>query len=173
MGTTKDNFDFRALVHEASRYGFRYWSRACRFLGVARRDREIAASQWPRVRGGRCCTAIRPMADTASIPVWRTPPISGGNWLRCCEELGPELLDTYDEERRPVFISTARDFIEKAIESDRDFLAAYDPVTDKAAFAIRVAGACVRCSVGGAFVRAELRGSPIVTRANSRAPSAY
>jgi hypothetical protein len=26
------------------------------------------------------------------------------------------LLDTYDEERRPVFRSTARDFIERAIE---------------------------------------------------------
>lgn len=47
---------------------------------------------------------------------------------------GERLLDTYDEERRPVFISTARDFIEKAIESDRAFLETFDPERDKDAF---------------------------------------
>jgi 4-hydroxyisophthalate hydroxylase len=47
---------------------------------------------------------------------------------------GPRLLDTYDEERRPVFESTARDFIEKAIHGDRAFLAAFDPERDRAAF---------------------------------------
>ena len=33
-----------------------------------------------------------------------------------------------------MFASTARDFIEKAIDSDKEFLAAYDPAADKAAF---------------------------------------
>ena len=33
------------------------------------------------------------------------------------------LLDSYDAERRPVFASTARDFIAKSIETDRPFLA--------------------------------------------------
>jgi hypothetical protein len=47
---------------------------------------------------------------------------------------GPGLLDSYSEERRPVFVSTARDFIERAIESDRDFLRAYDPARDREAF---------------------------------------
>jgi hypothetical protein len=47
---------------------------------------------------------------------------------------GDRLLDSYDEERRPVFASTARDFIEKAIHSDRDFLQEFDPARDKAAF---------------------------------------
>jgi 4-hydroxyisophthalate hydroxylase len=44
------------------------------------------------------------------------------------------LLASYDEERRPVFQSTARDFIEKAIEADRKFLEAFDPQRDKDAF---------------------------------------
>jgi hypothetical protein len=47
---------------------------------------------------------------------------------------GTHLLDSYDEERRPVFASTARDFIEKAIGSDREFLAKFDPAVDKDAF---------------------------------------
>ena len=47
---------------------------------------------------------------------------------------GASLLDSYGEERRPVFASTARDFIEKAIDSDRKFLAKFDPATDKDAF---------------------------------------
>jgi 2-polyprenyl-6-methoxyphenol hydroxylase-like FAD-dependent oxidoreductase len=47
---------------------------------------------------------------------------------------GARLLDSYGEERRPVFASTAQDFIEKAIESDRKFLAEFDPAADKDAF---------------------------------------
>jgi 2-polyprenyl-6-methoxyphenol hydroxylase-like FAD-dependent oxidoreductase len=47
---------------------------------------------------------------------------------------GPRLLDSYEEERRPVFQSTARDFIEKAISEDREFLHGHDPDRDRAAF---------------------------------------
>jgi len=32
---------------------------------------------------------------------------------------GEALLDSYDAERRPVFWSTAKDFIEKSIQDDR------------------------------------------------------
>ena len=47
---------------------------------------------------------------------------------------GSGLLDPYDAARRPVFCSTARDFIERAITADRAFLAAFDPGRDRAAF---------------------------------------
>ena len=47
---------------------------------------------------------------------------------------GPGLLDSYDEERRPVFESTARDFIEKFIDDDNLFLQTHDPQSDRAAF---------------------------------------
>ena len=40
---------------------------------------------------------------------------------------GAALLDSYTAERQPVFVSTARDFIEKFIEQDRAFLADHDP----------------------------------------------
>jgi 4-hydroxyisophthalate hydroxylase len=47
---------------------------------------------------------------------------------------GPKLLASYDTERRPVFWSTAKDFIEKSIETDREFLKTYDPTSDPAEF---------------------------------------
>lgn len=47
---------------------------------------------------------------------------------------GDGLLDSYDTERRPVFESTARDFIENFIDDDNTFLQTYDPARDRAAF---------------------------------------
>jgi hypothetical protein len=47
---------------------------------------------------------------------------------------GPRLLASYSDERQPVFVSTARDFIEKAISDDRTFLATFNPTRDRAAF---------------------------------------
>ncbi len=44
------------------------------------------------------------------------------------------LLESYTAERRPVFVSTARDFIERAIAADRDFVANFDPARDRCAF---------------------------------------
>lgn len=75
---------------------------------------------------------------------------------------GNALLDSYDAERRPVFWSTARDFIEKSIDTDRDFLAAYSPHRDRDAFeaewAARSSGAA---SEVGRF-QPNYRGSRIV-----------
>jgi 4-hydroxyisophthalate hydroxylase len=44
------------------------------------------------------------------------------------------LLDSYEEERRPVFVSIAHDFIEKAIATDKRFLEVFDPTNDRIAF---------------------------------------
>lgn len=47
---------------------------------------------------------------------------------------GPELLASYDEERRHVFASTRDDFIDRSIRVDKEFLNTYSPVKDMAAF---------------------------------------
>lgn len=49
-------------------------------------------------------------------------------------QAGAELLETYDEERRPVFESLRDKFIENFINEDRAFLEDYDPETDLKAF---------------------------------------
>jgi hypothetical protein len=47
---------------------------------------------------------------------------------------GDALLDSYSEERRAVFVSTARDFIKKFIVDDRAFVRNHHPERDLAAF---------------------------------------
>ena len=44
------------------------------------------------------------------------------------------LLQSYSEERRPVFQETAEDFIAARIQADRDFLERYSPERDRAEF---------------------------------------
>jgi 4-hydroxyisophthalate hydroxylase len=44
------------------------------------------------------------------------------------------LLDTYSEERRPIFWETAKDFILARIQADRDFLDRYSPERDREEF---------------------------------------
>jgi 4-hydroxyisophthalate hydroxylase len=47
---------------------------------------------------------------------------------------GEELLQSYSEERRPIFKEVAEDFIAKRIATDADFLARYSPERDRAEF---------------------------------------
>ncbi|MFM2118540.1 MAG: hypothetical protein RL722_8 [Pseudomonadota bacterium] len=143
-GTTRDNFDFASYVAEAAgaplpdleiqHIGF--WD--LRF-SQARRYRSVH----PRSgRGGRVFIA----GDAAhSHPPYGGYGVNTGfedarnlGWKLAASLQGwgnpATLLDSYDLERRPVFSSTARDFIARAIEADRDFLAAHDPQRDRAAF---------------------------------------
>ena len=172
LGTTKDNFDFRALLHEAVGADF-----DVAFAHIGFWDLRIATAD--RYRSGRVFVA----GDAAhSHPPYGGYGINTGledavnlGWKLAAVLQGwacPELLDSYDDERRPVFVSTARDFIEKAIDSDREFLAAYDPAIDKAAFETewqaRASGA--RSEVQS--FEPNYEGSPIVSGGDSGAPSA-
>lgn len=78
---------------------------------------------------------------------------------------GPGLLDSYDAERRPVFASTARDFIEKAIAADRDFLAAFHPDRDRGAFAAEWARRAEGAAGEVGSFQPNYAGSPVVAGA--------
>src|SRR4051812_45228436 len=134
LGTTRDNFDFGGYLHAAVGAEFDvafehvgFWD-----LRVAIADRYRngcvfiagdAAHSHPPYGGYGINTGLE---DAANLG-WKLAATLQG-WA------GARLLESYDEERRPVFASTARDFIEKAIADDRDFLAAFDPAADRAAF---------------------------------------
>jgi 2-polyprenyl-6-methoxyphenol hydroxylase-like FAD-dependent oxidoreductase/predicted lipoprotein with Yx(FWY)xxD motif len=133
-GTTSDNFDFVSYLHKAVGAPFDV---ALEHIGFW--DLRVAIAD--RYRNGRVFIA----GDAAhSHPPYGGYGINTG--LEDARNLGWKLaatlqgwggaglLDSYDAERRPVFASTARDFIEKAIETDRAFVAAYDPQHDRAAF---------------------------------------
>ena len=134
LGTTKDNFDFRGSLHDAVGEPFDvdfdhigFWDLRVAIADRYRNGRIFiagdAAHSHPPYGGYGINTGLE---DAANLG-WKLAASLQG-WAR------DALLDTYDEERRPVFASTARDFIEKAIDGDRQFLARFDPATDKAAF---------------------------------------
>lgn len=91
---------------------------------------------------------------------------------------GADLLASYDLERRPVFWSTAKDFIERSIELDRDFLARFNPKDDRVAFEAEWAarGTGAQTEVGS--FQPNYHGSPVVDgprdgTANATAPHEF
>lgn len=133
-GTTAGNFDFQAYLREAVGADFDialdyvgFWDLRIAIADSFRKGSIFiagdAAHSHPPYGGYGINTGLE---DAANLG-WKLAATLQG-WG------GPDLLDSYSEERRPVFASTARDFIEKAIHADRDFLEAYSPSHDREAF---------------------------------------
>ena len=133
-GTTRDNFDFRALLHKAVGQPF---------------DLEIDHIGLWDLRVSMAKTYRKGPVFIAGDAAHSHPPYGGYGINTGFEDVrnlgwklaarvqgwgGDGLLDSYDAERRPVFASTARDFIERYIEDDRAFLAAHDPKNGREAF---------------------------------------
>ncbi len=132
--TTRDNYDFHALLEKAAGFPF-----ACDFDYVGFWDLRIAVAENYQV--GRAFIA----GDAAHSH----PPYGGyglNNGLDDVANLGwklaaklngwgsDALLQTYTEERRPIFKETGEDFIEAGIQRDAEFLARYSPDQDRAEF---------------------------------------
>jgi 2-polyprenyl-6-methoxyphenol hydroxylase-like FAD-dependent oxidoreductase len=133
-GTTCDNFDFEAFLHEAAGAEFDvafehigFWDLRFALADSYRAGRAFiagdAAHSHPPYGGYGVNSGLEDAVNLA----WKLAAAVKG-WA------GPALLDSYDAERRAVFASTVRDFIEKAIFVDRDFLAKHDPARDSADF---------------------------------------
>jgi 4-hydroxyisophthalate hydroxylase len=134
-GTTKENFDFRRYLQEAVGCGFDvefehigFWDLRIAMADRYRKGRMFiagdAAHSHPPYGGYGINTGLE---DAANLG-WKLAAVLQG-WG------GSDLLDSYGEERRPVFESTAQDFIEKSIRSDKDFLERFSPALDPDAFA--------------------------------------
>jgi 4-hydroxyisophthalate hydroxylase len=133
-GTTKDNFDFGQYLHSAVGADFDvefehvgFWDLRVATADTYRKGRIFiagdAAHSHPPYGGYGINTGLE---DAVNLG-WKLAAALQG-WA------GPGLVESYDEERRPVFQSTARDFIERAITSDRQFLDTFSPERDLAAF---------------------------------------
>lgn len=134
LGTTEDNFDFAGYLHQAVGAEFDvtfdhigFWDLRVALARSYNNGRIFiagdAAHSHPPYGGYGINTGLE---DARNLG-WKLAATLRG-WG------GEGLLATYDEERRPVFASTAKDFIEKSIENDRAFLAAFDPEKDRSAF---------------------------------------
>ncbi|HXQ49964.1 MAG TPA: FAD-dependent monooxygenase [Stellaceae bacterium] len=148
--TTTDNYDFHALIQKAAGFPF-----ACEFDHVGFWDMRVAVAE--RYQVGRVFIA----GDAAHSH----PPYGGfglNNGLEDVTNIGwklaatlhgwgsDALLQSYSEERHPIFKETGEDFIANRIETDRKFLERYDPARDSAAFE---RGWKERQSGAGAFVQ--------------------
>lgn len=133
-GTTKDNFDFRAYLHRA--VGERF---DVEFEHVGFWDLRIAVAD--QYRKGHVFLS----GDAAhSHPPYGGYGINTGfedarnlGWKLAARLEGwggANLLDSYEAERRPVFVSTADDFIDLFIREDREFLKKWNPEHDRVAF---------------------------------------
>ena len=133
-GATRDNLDYRALLHAAAGAEFAveieyigFWDLRFAIADEYRKGRIFiagdAAHSHPPYGGYGINTGFEDAVNLA----WKLAATLQG-WG------GTGLLDSYEEERRPVFASTARDFIARAIDSDRDFLNSFSPQRDETAF---------------------------------------
>ncbi len=132
--TRVDNFDFHGLIEKAA--GFRF---KAEFDHVGFWDLRVAVAD--KYRAGRIFIA----GDAAHSH----PPYGGfglNNGLEDIVNLGwkleanlkgwgaDRLLDSYSDERRPVFHETGEDFIASRIREEAVFLDRYSPEKDKAEF---------------------------------------
>lgn len=160
--TTRDNFDFTAYLHRAVGAEFDvefehvgFWDLRVAIADSYRKGRVFIAGDAAHSHPPYGGYGINTGFEDARNLGWKLAATLQG-WG------GEALLDSYDAERRPVFASTAKDFIEKAIESDREFLETHDPERDRAAFEREwtARGSGARDEVN-AF-EPNYRGSPIV-----------
>ena len=132
--STTGNYDFLGLLHRAAGFEF-----DVAFDHVGFWDLRVAVAD--TYQSGRVFIA----GDAAHSH----PPYGGfglNNGLEDATNLGwklaarldgwggPALLDSYTEERRPIFADIGRDFIAARIEEDRVFLDRYSPERDYAEF---------------------------------------
>jgi 4-hydroxyisophthalate hydroxylase len=132
--TTRDNYDFHGLLQKVAGFSF-----ACDFDYVGFWDLRIAVAEKYQV--GRVFIA----GDAAhSHPPYGAYGLNNGlddvvnlGWKIAARLKGwgsDALLQTYTEERRPIFKETAEDFIEAGIQRDKEFLNRYSPKRDRAEF---------------------------------------
>jgi len=132
--TARDNYDVHGLLQRAAGFTF-----ACEFDYVGFWDLRIAIAEKYQV--GHAFIA----GDAAhSHPPYGAYGLNSGlddvvnlGW-KIAATLngwgGAALLNSYTEERQPVFKDTADDFIEAYIRKDREFFERYSPVRDRAEF---------------------------------------
>jgi 2-polyprenyl-6-methoxyphenol hydroxylase-like FAD-dependent oxidoreductase len=133
-GTTRDNFDFAAYVTEAVGAPFDiefehigFWDLRFALADTYRAGRVFIAGDAAHSHPPYGGYGVNAGFEDARNLGWKLAATLQG-WG------GDALLDSYGVERQPVFDSTIRDFIAKAIEVDREFLSAFDPARDRAAF---------------------------------------
>jgi 2-polyprenyl-6-methoxyphenol hydroxylase-like FAD-dependent oxidoreductase len=132
--TDADNFDFLGLLHDAAGFEFEaelehvgFWDLRIMVASQYRKDRVFIAGdachQHPPYGGFGLNTGLE---DAVNLG-WKLAGRLQG-WG------GEPLLDSYGEERRPIFVETGEVMIAGGIERDRGWLERYSPAKDRVEF---------------------------------------
>ncbi|MCG6883735.1 MAG: FAD-dependent monooxygenase [Silicimonas sp.] len=134
FGTRPENFDFSALLNSAVGQPFAHridhiglWDLRMSLADSYRQGRVFIAGDAAHSHPPYGGFGVNIGFEDARNLGWKLAATLQG-WG------GPELLDSYEAERRPLFRSTSDDFIERYITDDRAFLETHDPAQDRAAF---------------------------------------
>ena len=160
--TRTDAYDFLKLLHEAAGFPFRaqldhvgFWDLRIAVASQYRLDRAFIAGdachQHPPYGGFGLNTGFE---DAVNLG-WKLAAVLAG-WG------GSGLLDSYGEERRPIFVETGEVMIAGGIERDRRFLERYDPSRDLAEFERAWADMGRDGGLGGVIYEPHYAGSPVV-----------
>lgn len=161
-GSTVHNLDWEALLHDTVGQSFDlqleyvgFWDLRIAFANTYRNGRVFvagdAAHSHPPYGGYGINTGLEDARNLA----WKLAGDLQG-WA------GSGLLESYTEERRPVFASTATDFIEAFIQNDREFIGKYDPKVDLASFSEAWERRRLGSNLGVSVFDPHYEGSPIV-----------
>jgi 2-polyprenyl-6-methoxyphenol hydroxylase-like FAD-dependent oxidoreductase len=133
-GTTRDNFDFSAMLDAAAGASIEadiqqvgFWSLRFAVADSYRNGRLFVAGDAAHSHPPYGGYGVNTGFEDARNLGWKLAAKLQG-WG------GEALLESYSAERQPVFKGTSDSFIERSILDDRAFLAAFDPRKDKAAF---------------------------------------
>lgn len=133
-GTTRENFDFGAMLTRAVGQDFAFqidhiglWDLRTSIANVYRAGRAFIAGDAAHSHPPYGGYGINTGFEDARNLGWKLAAMLEG-WG------SKRLLDSYDAERRPVFASTAQDFIERFIDEDKTFLDTYSPERDLSTF---------------------------------------
>ena len=127
LGTTADNFDFRAMLIRAVGTDFAFeidyigfWDLRVAVANTYQAERVFVAGDAAHSHPPYGGYGINLGFEDARNLGWKLAATLQG-WG------GPALLESYSKERQPVFASTAAEFIENFIDEDRAFLANHKP----------------------------------------------
>ncbi len=132
--TTPDNYDFHGLLQRAAGFDFPaefehlgFWDLRIAVASEYRRGRVFiagdAAHSHPPYGGFGLNSGLEDVANLG----WKLAAVLEG-WA------GERLLDSYGEERRPIFVETGEAMIAGGIEADGEFLERYSPERDREEF---------------------------------------
>lgn len=161
-GTTQESFDYQGLLERAAGFPFEaefdylgFWDNRVSVAQVYRAGRIFiagdAAHSHPPYGGYGLNTGLE---DAANLG-WKLAAKLAG-WG------GERLLDSYSNERQPVFKETGEEIIAAGIESDGEWLARYNPERDKAEFEAAWAARYERASTNQLTYEPNYEGSPVV-----------